>query len=81
MPIDKNNIDMMFVDDLTEKYVEGVAGADMWVEDIHTGELHMTHAANELYWRVREEVETLVTRYLRDRENAPDSPHQFNPKK
>tara|TARA_X000001316_G_scaffold6377_1_gene1554 strand:+ start:1093 stop:1317 length:225 start_codon:yes stop_codon:yes gene_type:complete len=74
MPIDKNNLDLEFVDDLTMKVIEAEFGVDAFYVDCHTGDQLLTSKAEDAYMRVSEDIEDRLKKYLAMREIAPDAP-------
>ena len=81
MSLDKNNLDLELLDEVAMKIVVAKFGTDCYLPDVHTGDLHLTHKAEEFYSAALEDLTDLLTRWLEARDNAPDSPYQLNPKK
>ena len=81
MSLDKNNLDLELLDELAMKIVVAKYGIDCYLPDIHTGEERLTSDAETYYFAALEDLTDLLTRWLEARDNAPDSPHQLNPKK
>jgi len=81
MSLDKNNLDLELLDELAMKIVVAKYGIDCYYADVHTGEERLTYDAEVYYSAALEDLTDLLTRWLEARDNAPDSPHQLNPKK
>lgn len=80
MNLDKNNLDLELLDDLTMMVVVAKCGIDCYYTESN-GDERLIHEAQEYYLIVSEEIENLLVRWLEARDNAPDSPHQLNPRK
>lgn len=87
MPIDKNNLDLQLLDDLTMMVLEAKFGSDPSrgcghsYHDVHTGEERLTYDGETYYQLAFDLLTDLLTQWLEARDQAPDSPHQLNPKK
>lgn len=81
MQMDKNNLDLELLDELCMKIVVAKFGIDSSYFDEETGDERLTYDAEIYYAAAFDDITDLLTRWLEERDNAPDSPHQLNPQK